>query len=167
MGSCRRGFTEGSPQAVLTKSSDLWEWRKKTTSQLPPSPPLKAAAPSSACSSSSVCSNLSPRTQMIVLDQVHKLSSLVRLFIILYHIYRPLPAMGGHHKVRPDPQHPQELPVVTTAQTWALQQGQAQGCSQLLFSSHSQGGKEKREQAKDNTMELRKAPSPREHPGWP
>lgn len=48
---------------------------------------------------------------MIVLDQVHKLSSLVRLFIMMYHIYKPLPAMVGHHKVRPDPQRPQEFPL--------------------------------------------------------
>lgn len=101
-------LTKGFPQVMFTRSSDLWKWRKKATSQLPLSPPLlKAASPSSACRSSSVCSNLSPRTQMIVLDQVHKLSSLGRLFIIMYHVYKPLPAMVGHHKLRPDPQHPQ------------------------------------------------------------
>lgn len=59
---------------------------------------------------------------MIVLDQVHKLSSLVRLFIIMSHVNKPLPAVVGHHKVRPGPQCAQEFPVVTTAQTWALQQ---------------------------------------------
>lgn len=100
-GLLQEGLTEGSPQAVLTRSSDLWKWRKETTPLLPLSPPLKAA---SACRSSSVCSNLSARTQMIVLDQVHKLSSLVRLFILMDHVYKPLPATVGPHKGSPDPQ---------------------------------------------------------------
>lgn len=54
----------------------------------------------------SVCSHLSPRTQMIVLDQVHQLSSLGRLFIIMYRVYKPLPATVGQHRVRPGAQHP-------------------------------------------------------------
>lgn len=73
------------------------------------------------------------------------------------HVYKPLPAVVGHHKVRPCPQCPQEFPVVTTAQTRALQQGQAHSSSQLVFSNCCQGEKG---QAKDNTMELNKGSIP-------
>lgn len=71
---------------------------------------------------------------MMVLDQVHKLSSLVRPFIIMSHVYRPLPALVGQHKVGADPHHPQEFPAVSTARTGPLSRARhraAPSCSSV------------------------------------
>lgn len=133
VGSCRRGLLVGplrlcSPKALIDGSGG----RKQHPSS--PSDPSESCFCQLCLQQFSVCSHLSPRTQMIVLDQVHKLSSLGRLFIIMYRVYKPLPATVGQHRVRPGAQHP---PHPSCEHSTELDQQQAHSSSSVTLS----GGK--------------------------